>query len=250
MSAVVELESARAGGARKVVLGVEKLAAGYGKKEVVRGASLALHDGEIVVVLGHNGAGKTTLMKAIFGLIRPNSGKVTYYGEDVTGRAPATNVRNGLAFVPQGHSVFRTLSVRDNLELGGFVEEDKSKLEGRLEQIYTLFPILKERSRQIAGTLSGGQQQMVAIGIALMHGPRVLVLDEPSIGLAPNLVERVMASVKEINEKLGVSIIMVEQNVRLSLPIAHRAVVVKTGDVIYDGDPAPLNDHETLIKMF
>jgi branched-chain amino acid transport system ATP-binding protein len=175
---------------------------------------------------------------------------VRYLGQDVTGRPPAQNVREGLAFVPQGHGVFRTLSVRDNLELGGFVEQDKSKLDARRDQIYGLFPILKERARQTAGTLSGGQQQMLAIGIALMHGPKVLLLDEPSIGLAPNLVERVMASVREINEKLGVSIIMVEQNVQLSLPVAHRALVVKTGDVIYNGDPAPLADHATLIKMF
>jgi branched-chain amino acid transport system ATP-binding protein len=239
--------SAAAGGA---ILQIERLAAGYGRKRVVHGIDLSLAEGEILLILGHNGAGKTTLMRAIFGLNPPAEGTVRYRGRDITGRSPAVNVADGIAFVPQGHGIFRTLSVRDNLELGAFVEQDKAKLSARLDSVFGLFPILKERSAQLGGTLSGGQQQMLAIGMALMHGPRVLILDEPSIGLAPNLVERVMQSIVTINREFGTSILMVEQNVALSLPIAGRAVVIKTGAVVYEGDPGPLNDHVRLMQLF
>lgn len=237
-------------GTGEPILHVDRLAAGYGNKRVVHGVDLALSEGEILLVLGHNGAGKTTLMRAIFGLNRPMEGTIRYGGRDITGRSPAANVADGIAFVPQGHGIFRTLSVRDNLELGAFVEQDKSKLAGRLDSIYGLFPILKERASQLGGTMSGGQQQMLAIGMALMHGPRVLILDEPSIGLAPNLVERVMQSIVTINRDFGTSIIMVEQNVGLSLPIATRAIVIKTGGVVYEGEPAPLTDHVRLMQLF
>jgi len=232
------------------VLETRRLEAGYGKKRVVHGIDLALREGEILLVLGHNGAGKTTLMRAIFGLDPPVAGEVRFQGQDITGRTPAANVAAGLAFVPQGHGIFRTLTVQDNLELGAFAETDPSKVTERLESVFSLFPILKERAKQVAGTLSGGQQQMLAIGMALMHGPRVLILDEPSIGLAPNLVERVMQSIVAINQRFGTSILMVEQNLALSLPIASRAVVIKTGTVVYEGDPEPLNDHVRLMQLF
>ncbi|HET7409791.1 MAG TPA: ABC transporter ATP-binding protein [Paracoccaceae bacterium] len=234
----------------EAILRAERLVAGYGNKRVVHGIDLELTEGEILLVLGHNGAGKTTLMRAIFGLNRPMDGTIRYQGQDITGRSPAANVADGIAFVPQGHGIFRTLSVRDNLELGAFVERDKSKLARRLDSVFGLFPILEERAAQLGGTMSGGQQQMLAIGMALMHGPRVLILDEPSIGLAPNLVERVMQSIVTINREFGTSIIMVEQNVGLSLPIAGRALVIKTGAVVYEGDPAPLADHVRLMQLF
>lgn len=232
------------------ILETRGLAAGYGKKRVIFGIDLALKKGEVLLVLGHNGAGKTTLMQAIFGLIKPMDGQVLLDGRDITARTPAANVHDGVAFVPQGHGIFRTLSVRDNLELGGFVEEEKDKLPERIQTVYELFPVLKERQNQIGGTMSGGQQQMLAIGMALMHAPRVLILDEPSIGLAPNLVERVMQSIRQINERFGTSILMVEQNVQYSLPIAHRATVIKTGEVVYNGDPEPLGDHVKLMTLF
>ncbi|MGM0584056.1 MAG: ABC transporter ATP-binding protein [Pseudomonadota bacterium] len=232
------------------ILETRGLAAGYGKKRAVHGVDLALSDGEVLLVLGHNGAGKTTLLRSIFGLIKPMEGEVRLEGRDITGRTPAANVADGIAFVPQGHGIFKSLTVRDNLQLGAFAETDHSKLPERLEAVHELFPILKERERQVAGTFSGGQQQMLAIGMALMHGPRVLILDEPSIGLAPNLVERVMQSVSTINQKLGASILIVEQNVQLSLPIADRAMVIKTGGVVYEGSPEPLHDHVELMKLF
>jgi branched-chain amino acid transport system ATP-binding protein len=226
------------------------VSAGYGNEHIVHAVDLAIREGEILLVLGHNGAGKTTLMRAMFGLLRPSQGQITYRGQDITAHSPAQNVREGIAFVPQGHAIFRTLSVRTNLELGAFVVPDKKLLPERLNTVYQLFPILKERADQIGGTLSGGQQQMLAIGMALMHAPKVLILDEPSIGLAPNLVDRVMQSVQIINQRFGATIVMVEQSVKYSLPIADRVVVLKTGRKIYDGGPGPLNDRVELMKLF
>lgn len=230
-------------------LAAASLSAGYGDEPVVRGIDLAIRKGEVLLVLGHNGAGKTTLMRALFGLLRPTQGKVTYLGADITGRTPAQNVRDGIAFVPQGHGIFPTLRVQTNLELGAFVA-DKHLTGERLATVYELFPILKERADQIGGTLSGGQQQMLAIGMALMHAPQVLLLDEPSIGLAPNLVDRVMQSVRIINQRFGTTIVMVEQSVKYGLPIADRVAVLKTGRKIYDGDPAPLHDRVELMKLY
>jgi branched-chain amino acid transport system ATP-binding protein len=229
------------------VVGLE---AGYGKKQVVHRLDLVLADGEILVVLGHNGAGKTTAMSALFGLIPTTAGTVRYRGREITGRRPAENVRDGIAFVPQGHGIFRRLSVAANLELGAFALADKSGLAGNLEAVYELFPILRERQKQIAGTMSGGQQQMLAIGMALMHGPKVIILDEPSIGLAPNLVDRVMQSIAAINRDFGVSVLLVEQNVRAGLSVAGRAAIMKTGAKVYDGPVEPLHDHVELMKYF
>jgi branched-chain amino acid transport system ATP-binding protein len=233
-----------------VSLAARALVAGYGKKRVVDGIDLEVDAGRILLVLGHNGAGKTTLARALFGLARVAAGAVRLGGRDITGRSPARNVADGFAFVPQGHGVFRSLSVADNLELGGFVEHQRSRLAEHRELVFGLFPILAERRAQLAGTLSGGQQQMLAIGIALMHAPRLILLDEPSIGLAPNLVEKVMQSVVHINRALGATILMIEQNVKASLPIAHRVAVLKTGRKIYDGPPEPLADHVRLMELF
>jgi branched-chain amino acid transport system ATP-binding protein len=232
------------------VLATRALCAGYGRKQVVHDVDLSLAADEVLLMLGHNGAGKTTLLRTIFGLGKAMGGSVSYRGRDITGRKSAENVADGLAYVPQGHGVFRSLSVADNLELGGFVESETGKLAERRDQVFELFPILKERRSQIAGTLSGGQQQMLAIGMALMHQPKVVLLDEPSIGLAPNLVERVMQAVSTINRTMGVAILIVEQNVQLSLPVADRALVLKTGAVVYDGDPEPLHEHVELMKLF
>ena len=232
------------------VLAVEGLHTGYGKKAVVHGVDLALQDREILLMLGHNGAGKTTLVATAFGMIKPSAGRVLFQGRDITGRKPAENVAAGIAYVPQGHGIFRSLSVRENLELGAFAVTDKARVRETLDTVFQLFPILKERAAQIGGTMSGGQQQMLAIGMALMHEPKVIVLDEPSIGLAPNLVGRVMESIATVNREFGTAILMVEQNVKYSLPVAHRVVVLKTGQKVYDGPPAPLEDRVELMKLF
>jgi branched-chain amino acid transport system ATP-binding protein len=226
------------------------IAAGYGKKEVVRGVDLAVAEREVLLVLGHNGAGKTSLMRALFGLLPPSAGRVRFAGRDITGRRPAENVADGLAFIPQGHGIFASLSVRDNLDLGAFALRERAKLGERLDTVFTLFPVLAERRSQIGGTLSGGQQQMLAIGMALMHAPRLMILDEPSLGLAPNLVDKVMQAIREVNRRFGTTIVMVEQNVRYSLPIADRVAVLKTGLKIYDGLPDPLHDRVELMKLF
>jgi len=232
------------------LLAVTGLQAGYGKKIVVHNLDLAVQANEIAVVLGHNGAGKTTLLRTIFGLIKARSGSVSLDGRDITGRSPSANIADGLALVPQGHGIFRTLDVRQNLELGGFVVTDRQVLAERLERVFALFPILQERQQQIGGTLSGGQQQMLAIGMALMSGPRMLILDEPSIGLAPLRLERVMASIREINRTYGTTILLVEQNLKHGLAIASRAVVLNRGAKVYDGDPAALADERRLLEMF
>ena len=231
------------------MLEVEKLVSGYGKKMVVRGVDLCVRKGEIVVVLGHNGAGKTTLLRAIFGLNAIGSGRVLFDGRDMTGRSPSANIADGIAFVPQGHGIFRTLTVMQNIELGGFFIEDKGVMAQRVRRVFDLFPILEERQRQIGGTLSGGQQQMLAIGMALMSAPRLLVLDEPSIGLAPILVERVMSSIRAINAA-GTTILLVEQNLKHGLAIASRTVVLNRGAKVFDGDPAELADEKKLVALF
>lgn len=232
------------------LLAADGVAAGYGKKEIVRGVDLAVAEREVLLVLGHNGAGKTTFMRALFGLIDPRQGRVHFAGRDITGRSPAENVADGLAFIPQGHGIFPTLSVRDNLELGAFALKERGRLTERLDTVFALFPLLAERRAQTGGTLSGGQQQMLAIGMALMHAPRLMILDEPSIGLAPNLVDKVMQAIRTINQRFGTTILMVEQNVRYSLPIADRVAVLKTGLKIYDGSPEPLHDRVELMKLF
>ena len=233
-----------------ILLDVEGLSAGYGKRAVVHDIDLTLRPGEIRVILGHNGAGKTTLVRSIFGLIRPSQGVVRYRGGEITRRRCAENVRSGIALVPQGHGIFRSLTVRENLELGAYSLDAKDAVSTNMEAVFDLFPILRQRSTQIAGTMSGGQQQMLAMGMALMHRPDVMILDEPSIGLAPNLVQRVMEAIAEVNRALRMAVLMVEQNVTHALPIAQSVTVIRTGRKIYDGPPEPLGDRQYLMTLF
>jgi branched-chain amino acid transport system ATP-binding protein len=216
----------------------------------LRGVSLHVEAGEFVSVIGHNGAGKTTLVGSILGIVPPRGGAVRFGGQDIAGRAPAVNVTGGIALVPQERAVFPNLTVADNLELVGTRAALQSGYAGRLAEVHELFPILRERGRQFAGTLSGGQQRMLAIGIALMQSPRLLMLDEPSLGLAPLLVQQVMERIQEINRRRGVAILLVEQNVRAALNACTRAYVMKLGQMVYDGPPAPLHDRAFLLKVF
>jgi branched-chain amino acid transport system ATP-binding protein len=214
------------------LLEARALAAGYGKKTVLRDVSVRVDAGEIVALIGHNGAGKTTLLRTLFGLLLARAGEVSFGGRPITGRRPALNVRDGLAFVPQGHGVFSDLTVRENLDL--VAPSVRRSDPARLDAVFELFPILNERHAQRAGTLSGGQQQMLALGLALMQQPRVLLLDEPSLGLAPFLVQRVLEAVQTINQRFGTSILLVEQNIKQALRVAGRVYVMKVGQIVLE----------------
>lgn len=232
------------------LLEVTGLSAGYHKVEVLRDVSLRVEPGEFVSIIGHNGAGKTTLVNAVFGVLAPRAGQVRFEGQDIAGASPAANVRRGMALVPQERAVFPNLSVADNLDVAGMAVRERAEFERRLEEVHRLFPILAERRRQQVGTLSGGQQRMLAIGIALMQAPRLLILDEPSLGLAPLLVQQMMERIREINRARGTAILLIEQNVRAALNHSARTYVMKVGGIVYDGPPAPLHDKTTLMRYF
>lgn len=232
-----------------MLLEVREVVAGYGKKVVLREISLEVSEEEVVAVIGHNGAGKTTLLRTVFGLLQPREGQIRYRGARIEGRRPALNVKDGIAFVPQGHGVFPDLSVMENLELGAHSLEEGTMGE-RLEAVFSLFPILKDRHRQKAGTLSGGQQQMLALGMALVLRPQLLLLDEPSLGLAPLLVQRVLETVIEINHRFKTAVLLVEQNVKQALQIARRVYVMKVGQVVHAGPPESLAEAQRLWQLF
>ena len=230
------------------VLEASDLVAGYGTKQVLHGVSVRVEAGEIVALIGHNGAGKTTLLKTLFGLLPALGGGVRYGGRPITGRRAALNVRDGLSFVPQGHGIFTDLTVGENLELGGYSVGAADP--ERLAAICDLFPILKERQDQRAGTLSGGQQQMLALGLALVLRPKLLLLDEPSLGLAPVLVQRVLESVQEINRRFGTAVLLVEQNVKQALRIAGRVYVMKVGQISLEDQASALLARQDLWQLF
>jgi branched-chain amino acid transport system ATP-binding protein len=219
------------------VLEVRGLSAGYGRRQVIFDVDFNVREREVVTILGHNGAGKTTTLKSVFGLIRPTSGSVLYRGRDIAGRVPAANVRDGMSFTPPEHFVFPDLSVLNNLRLGGISEASAERKSERLELIYQMFPVLKERSKQLAGTMSGGEQRMVALGIALMGGPRLMLLDEPSLGLAPSVVDHLMDAVRKLADEQGISVILLEQNVAVALNHADRAYIMRSGRIILE-EPA------------
>lgn len=222
------------GDAADALLAVEDLATGYGRKQVVFGASLAVRPGEIVALIGHNGAGKTTALKAVAGLLPVWKGRVALDGAAIERASSAARVRRGLAFVPQEHFVFADLTVAENLDLGAFSVADRRLAAERRAAVVALLPVLAERRRQLAGTLSGGEQRMVSLGMALMMRPRLLLLDEPSLGLAPFLVERIMETIQDIVRRERLTVLLVEQNIRHALAIANRVYVMRTGRVILE----------------
>ncbi len=231
------------------LLVVENLRAGYGRKEVLRGISFNLAPGQVVALLGPNGAGKTTVLKAIFGLLRPTAGRVNFLGRDVTGWAPATVMAAGLGIVPQEGGIFADLTVDENLVMGGYTVP-RADLRPSMESVFQLFPVLAERRAQLAGTMSGGERQMLAIAMSLIARPRLLLLDEPSTGLAPALVERVMESIVDINRRLGTTILLVEQNVNQALAVAEKVYVLRLGEVIAEEPAAALQSSERLWALF
>jgi branched-chain amino acid transport system ATP-binding protein len=231
------------------LLVVEDLRAGYGRKEVLHGISLHLAPGQVVALLGPNGAGKTTALKAIFGLLRPASGRVRFLGRDVTGWAPARVMTAGLGIVPQEGGIFADLTVDENLAMGAYTIP-RSELRHSAEAVFDLFPVLAGRRAQLAGTMSGGERQMLAIAMSLIARPRLLLLDEPSTGLAPALVERVMESIVDINQRLRTSILLVEQNVNQALAVAAKAYVLRLGEIIAEEPAAALQSSERLWAFF
>jgi len=223
-----------------MLLHVENLHVSYGAVHAVQGVSLHVAPGEIVALIGSNGAGKTTLLRAVSGLVRPSAGSIVFDGGQRLDRLPAhAIVRAGVSHVPEGRQVFGNLTVRENLELGAYQRRDRAASRATLERVFELFPVLKERLPQSGSTLSGGEQQMLAIGRALMAQPRLLLLDEPSLGLAPLVVQTIFAIVREINSA-GTTILLVEQNAHMALRIAHRGYVLQTGTVVLEDSGANL----------
>jgi branched-chain amino acid transport system ATP-binding protein len=231
------------------VLQVEGIHTFYGTIEALKGISLEVQEGEIVTLIGSNGAGKTTTLRSINGLNHPRSGKIVFQGKDVTTTPPHEIVRRGISQSPEGRKLFPRMSVTENLEMGAFQRTDRTEMKEDMDRVFSLFPRLAERKSQKAGTMSGGEQQMLAIGRALMARPKLLLLDEPSMGLAPILVEKIFEIVREIHEQ-GTPILLVEQNALMALEIASRGYVLETGRIALADDAATLRQNEDVRKAY
>ena len=229
------------------VLEAREVVSGYGEVEILHGVSIRVEEGEIVTIIGPNGAGKSTLLKTVFGLLPCKRGKVLFGGEDVTGQSPQVMVRKGMCYVPQSDNVFPSLTVQENLEMGAFIRRDDYR--PKIEEVLALFPDVLERRHTRAGKLSGGQRQMLALARALMLDPRILLLDEPSASLAPNMVDLVFTKILDINRS-GVAIIMVEQNARESLKLSHRGYVLAMGQNRLEGSGESLLNNEEMGKAY
>ena len=230
------------------LLSVSNLEVSYGNITALRGIDLEVRKGEIVTLIGANGAGKTTTLRTISGLLKPRAGEVTYDGRNITGTKPHVIAGMGVSHVPEGRGIFANLTVSDNLELGAYLRKDKVQ-QSEYERIFALFPVLKERIKQSAGTLSGGEQQMLAISRALMSKPKVLLLDEPSLGLAPQMVQTIFRVIKEINAE-GTPILLVEQNAHMALVTANRGYVMETGRIVLTDDTSALLKSDRIKKAY
>jgi branched-chain amino acid transport system ATP-binding protein len=227
-----------------MLLKIKDLWCHYGGAEVLKGISLEVEEGSIITIIGSNGAGKTTLLRTISGLKAPSTGEILFQGERIDGKLPQDIVRRGIVHVPEGRAIFPYMTVLENLKLGAFLRKDRNQIDSELEKVFKHFPILEERRRQQAKTLSGGEQQILAIGRALMSNPRLLLLDEPSLGLSPMNVKEIGRIVRNINER-GISVMLVEQNARLALRLANRGYVLETGSIVLQSEASELmhNDH-------
>jgi len=225
------------------MLEIKNLTVGYGAIAALHEISLSVPAGGIVTLIGANGAGKTTALKTISGLLKPRGGEIIYEGKDIAGLPPHRIVKLGISHVPEGRMIFANLTVMENLQMGAYLQKDRSAVRRELEHVFAAFPRLQEREKQIAGTLSGGEQQMLAIGRALMSRPKLLMLDEPSLGLAPLLVTTIFKKIVEINRQQGITILLVEQNANLALEISGFGYVLETGRVSVAGDSATLRQN-------
>jgi branched-chain amino acid transport system ATP-binding protein len=230
------------------MLAIEKLQVAYGKVQALWDVTLEVPDGEIVALVGANGAGKTTLLKAVSGLLRRQAGSITYDGKHIEEASPPEIVKHGVVHVPEGRKLFPEMTVIENLLMGAYTLSQSQRPQ-RLERVFSVFPVLKERQKQISGTLSGGEQQMVAIGRGMMAGPTLLMLDEPSLGLAPILVEEVFRVITEIN-RLGVTVLLVEQNTQHALTLAHRGFVMELGRIALSGSGSDLLSNSNVRKAY
>lgn len=231
------------------LLSIENIEVYYGVINALKGVSFEVNEGEIVALIGANGAGKTTTLHTITGLLRPRSGKIMYDGKDIT-KIPAHKIVSmGMAHVPEGRRIFSELTVYDNIRLGAYTRKDKDEIEESIQNVYKKFPRLEERKKQIAGTLSGGEQQMLAMGRALMSKPKIILMDEPSMGLSPLLVNEIFDIIKEIN-KSGTTVLLVEQNAKKALSIANKAYVLETGKISLSGDAKELMNNDSVKKAY
>lgn len=231
------------------MLKIDNINVFYGNIQALKGVSLEVMEGEIVTLIGANGAGKSTLLKTISGLLKPKSGTIEYLGEPISAKAPQAIVTAGISHVPEGRRVFSNMSVEENLELGAYTRKDASGVRKDMEKVYELFPRLLERRKQLSGTLSGGEQQMLAMGRAIMAKPKLLLLDEPSMGLAPLMVKQIFNIIEQIN-KAGTTVLLVEQNANMALSIANRAYVIETGRIGISGTAAELQTSEEIKKAY
>ena len=231
------------------ILVIDNIHTYYGKIQALKGISVEVEEGEIVTLIGANGAGKTTTLRTISGLLQPRHGTVLFEGEDLSKYAAHEIVFKGVAMVPEGRGIFTRLSVQENLDMGAYTRNDKASIAKDLDLVFTLFPRMKERRKQVAGTLSGGEQQMLATGRALMAHPRLLLLDEPSMGLAPILVESTFETIKAINDE-GTTILLVEQNATMALSVADRGYVLQTGEIVLSDSAENLRQNEMVQKAY
>ena len=231
------------------MLKIDQIFVYYDSIQALKGISLEIQEGELVALIGANGAGKSTTLKTISGLLHPRSGTILYEGKNITRTTPYEIVKSGISHCPEGRHIFPSLTVRENLTMGAVQRVDKAEIENDLEMVFGLFPILKERIRQMGGTLSGGEQQMLAIGRALMARPRLLLLDEPSLGLAPTLVDLIFDVIRKIKESHG-TILLVEQNARMTLKVADRAYVLETGRIALEGSSAELESNPEIERVY
>jgi ABC-type branched-subunit amino acid transport system ATPase component len=226
-------------------LDIREIYAGYGKLDILKGVNLYVNQGEVVCVIGPNGAGKSTVFKALYGFIPIRKGKAVFDNQDISSFRPQEMLRAGVSIVPQLRSVFPQMTVRENLEMGMYLERDSSRVERRIEEIFDLFPRLAERRKQIAGTMSGGEQRMLEIGRALMYNPKLLLMDEPSAGLAPLISKMIFEKIKVLNNEIGLTVLMIEQNARSGLEISNRGYVLQLGVNVFEGASQDLlNDPE------
>lgn len=232
------------------MLKVNGIDVGYGDVQVLKNVSLDVQEKELVAVIGANGAGKTTLMRTISGLLKPKQGYIEYQGIRISDFEPHKITAQGVVQVPEGRLLFPQMTVKENLEMGAFTLKNKNEINGRLKTVYDLFPRLKERERQAAGTMSGGEQQMVAVGRALMSSPSLMLFDEPSLGLAPKLVMQIFDLVVKINKELGITVLLVEQNVQHSCQISDRAFVIENGEVVLSGTGAEMLENPHVRRAY